>query len=279
MIGLHNGPQLRFAEPKDILTMAEIFADAFGVKDMNKAINIMEVSLEVEPQGCLLAGLGNEAVGLGCIFFYGKLAWIGNMAVRKKFQRRGIGSKIFSKLLEIAGSCGVETIGLDATEVGRKLYKKFGFKEMYATITYSLSEEAIKSLTTSNAKLKLTSIDLGRLRELDREVFGYDRWRVVEAWLRHGGKIIATDKGYALIKGSDIGPLVAESVDAAKTLMSKAILLGGRNIVVPAGNKESTELIQELNPAVKDECTRMALGAPLKGNLSKAFAILHYAKG
>jgi len=259
--------------------MAEIFADAFGVKDMNKAITIMEVSLEVEPQGCFLADLGSEAVGLGCIFFYDGLAWIGNMAVKRKFQKGENGSKIFSKLLEIAEDYDVETIGLDATEVGRRLYKKFGFKEIYSTITYSLPEGTVKSINSSDVDIKLASADIKELKELDKEVFGHDRWRVIEAWLRHGGKLISANDGYVLIKDSNIGPLVAKSVNTAKSLMSKAILLGGRNIIVPASNKLATEFIWGLNPVVKDECVRMVLGAPLKEDINKVFAILHYAKG
>ena len=259
--------------------MAEIFADAFNANDISKVRVIMKVSLEVEPKGCILADLGGEAIGLGCIFFYGELAWIGNMAVKKKFQKRGIGFKIFSKLLEIADSYGVETVGLDATEVGRKLYRKCGFKDLYSTIAYSLHKGVVKSLNSSPKKIKVLKGDVYKLKELDSEVFGYDRWRAVEAWLRHGSKLVVAEEGYALVKGSGIGPLIANSLDEAKSLLSKAIMLGGKSIIVPAGNKRALEFIQALNPVIKHNCIRMNAGAPLKENLSKIFGILHYAKG
>lgn len=80
---------------------------------------------------------GDTFVGTGGISFYqvmptysnptGKKAYIMNMYTRQEYRRKGIASQTLTILLNEARIRGITSIGLEATEMGRDMYIKFGF--------------------------------------------------------------------------------------------------------------------------------------------------------
>lgn len=59
----------------------------------------------------------------------GRRAHLMNVYTQEQFRGNGIGSKMMEILLSEAKKKGVTEVSLDATELGRPLYKKFGFIE------------------------------------------------------------------------------------------------------------------------------------------------------
>ena len=59
----------------------------------------------------------------------GKRAHIMNVYTRNNYRRQGIAYQMVSFLIEEAKQNGVTDISLDATELGRPLYEKFGFSK------------------------------------------------------------------------------------------------------------------------------------------------------
>ncbi len=57
----------------------------------------------------------------------GKRAHLMNVYTRKEFRRKGAGKMMINFLIDEAKSRGVTEISLDATEMGRPLYKALGF--------------------------------------------------------------------------------------------------------------------------------------------------------
>jgi len=76
-------------------------------------------------------------VGTGGVSFYkvmptcdnptGKKAFIMNMYTRQEYRRKGIASETLKLLLSDAKERGITCIGLEASEMGRALYIRFGF--------------------------------------------------------------------------------------------------------------------------------------------------------
>lgn len=60
----------------------------------------------------------------------GKKAYIMNMYTELDYRRRGIAHKALNLLISDAKNRGVFYISLEATDMGRKLYKKFGFVDL-----------------------------------------------------------------------------------------------------------------------------------------------------
>ena len=99
--------------------------------------------LEALPDGRhtgFLAFDGDAFVGAGGVSYYrvmptchnptGRKAYIMNMYVRPAYRRRGIASRILDMLLKDARERGVSCIALEATDMGRPLYEKYGFVPM-----------------------------------------------------------------------------------------------------------------------------------------------------
>jgi ribosomal protein S18 acetylase RimI-like enzyme len=59
----------------------------------------------------------------------GRRAHLMNVWTNKDYRRQGIAEKLVTMLIEEARGRGVSEISLDATEAGRPLYRKLGFKE------------------------------------------------------------------------------------------------------------------------------------------------------
>lgn len=60
----------------------------------------------------------------------GQKAYIMNMYTRPEYRRRGIAFGTLELLVEDAEKRGVTAISLEATDMGRPLYEKYGFVQM-----------------------------------------------------------------------------------------------------------------------------------------------------
>lgn len=82
----------------------------------------------------------NEWVGAGGISFFkvmptfhnptGRKAYIMNMYTKPEYRRNGIAYKTLDLLIEEAKRKGITAISLEATDMGRPLYEKYGFVKM-----------------------------------------------------------------------------------------------------------------------------------------------------
>ncbi|MBM7603055.1 putative acetyltransferase [Metabacillus crassostreae] len=80
-----------------------------------------------------------ETIACGAVIFYdfppsytnknGKKAYIANMYTNENYRGQGIAKNLLSKLVEDVKLSGISKIWLAASEMGRPVYKKFGFKE------------------------------------------------------------------------------------------------------------------------------------------------------
>lgn len=83
---------------------------------------------------------GDTFVGAGGISFFkvmptfhnpsGKKAYIMNMYTSPLYRRQGIAYKTLDLLVQEAKSRGIDLISLEATEMGKPLYRMYGFAEM-----------------------------------------------------------------------------------------------------------------------------------------------------
>ena len=65
----------------------------------------------------------------------GRRAHLMNVWTNRNYRRQGIAEKLVTMLIEEARARGVSEISLDATEAGRPLYRKLGFKESGENMT------------------------------------------------------------------------------------------------------------------------------------------------
>jgi len=90
-------------------------------------------------QVTVLAMDGDKVVGCASMSFMrimptfshptGKRAHLMNVYTSKEYRRQGIAEKMVKMLIDITWQRGATEISLDATEAGRPLYEKLGFKD------------------------------------------------------------------------------------------------------------------------------------------------------
>ncbi len=277
---LPGGVVIRRADFRDVMEMARVYVDAYRASgDPATHADIYRVSLEVEPSGCLVAEMHGSIVGTACFYVYGRLAWIGAVGVVRRLQRRGIGRALMSRVLEELRGRGVETVRLDSTEAGRRLYESLGFKPDYETVAYELYQPP------SCSGWVAVSESRGIPREvldLDREAFGTDRFKALKPFLERGARILLAEtlevEGYAMVYKSRIGPVIARDSRAACFLIREAYAMGGRVVIAPSANEGAIQLLEEAGVR-HASCIRMTLGRPAREKPWMIHGILNWAKG
>lgn len=66
----------------------------------------------------------------------GKNAYIMNMYTRPAYRRKGIASKLLDLLIREAINRGIKKISLEATEMGKLVYRRYGFVPMENEMEY-----------------------------------------------------------------------------------------------------------------------------------------------
>lgn len=89
----------------------------------------------------ILAEEDGIIVGAGIVFYYdsvpsrsnprGKNAYVTSLYVEPEYRNRGIARSIMAELISKAASRGYEIIMLNASDMGRPLYEKMGFTDIY----------------------------------------------------------------------------------------------------------------------------------------------------
>jgi len=99
-----------------------------------------EKALEDDSHVAVLVYDCDQFVGAGGVSFYtvmptyhnpsGRKAYIMNMYTKPEYRRKGIAYHTLDKLVEAAREKGITHITLEATDMGRPLYEKYGFIKM-----------------------------------------------------------------------------------------------------------------------------------------------------
>ena len=129
---LYNAKNIRNDEDKKILfnTNREFLLKSLTdgsfvqwlAKDDEKIVGTSSVSFYVLPPNAMRLS--------------GKVAYIGNMFTYPDYRRQGIATKLFDLSIGSAKEYGCTEICLDATEMGRPLYEKYGFKKNEDAMSY-----------------------------------------------------------------------------------------------------------------------------------------------
>ena len=216
----------------------------------NQVSRDWEFFLQMNPEGCFVAEQ-EKVVGTVTTLRYQKcFSWIGMVLVDPEQRRQGIGMKLLYKALEVL--IKESTVKLDATPAGREIYLKLDFKVEYS-LSRMIRSPAIISRTPGLVR-PVHPDDLRKLAIFDGEIFGADRYRMLD-WLIRGASeyaLIVEDKnhilGYCMGRPGNhftqIGPLAAESADIAKELVS--------GILNQAGNRPLVMDIPCLDPGWKE---------------------------
>jgi len=233
--------------------------------------------LAIEPQGCLGAEIAGHVIGTVTTTRFlpasgpGSFGWIGMLLVHPDFRGRGIGSALLARAIGYLHDCGVETVKLDATPMGRAVYLKHGFRDEYGLERWAGRPIADWGLTIGDCEL--TSADFPAVVACDTAAFGADRRSIVQAWFQswperalavwEGSRLA----GYALARRGarfqQTGPIVCDTPEAGRALLTRALELAvGEEVIVDILSKNAwvRELVQNAGLVQQRTLTRMYQG-------------------
>ena len=156
----------------------------------NQTEHDWQLCLDLNPAGCFVAVYKGEVVGtVTAVCYSNRLAWIGMMLVDPDFRRSGIASRLMQHVMTTLKGC--ETIKLDATPVGKKVYDRSGFEDEYILYRMGLVRQpsfTIPKNTPKSSILPLNLEDWPAITKLDSEVFGADREAVISSFAQTSQK-------------------------------------------------------------------------------------------
>ena len=211
---------------------------------------------------------------------------IAKMIVAPSAQRRGVGAALLDALLTEAERRSLSTLGLVATPLGEPLYESRGF---------ALTGEVAVFIGTptldrpSEPTLPVTDIEAAIA--IERQFIACSRAAMLRGRHRQASATAVchspdgASRGFALAtaKGpyAQLGPLIAETEDIARTLVRAIIsaLPGPVRIDVPGGRTAFRAWLRGLGMPEKGVRPEMARGGSLPWQVPERFALATQAWG
>lgn len=164
-------------------------------------------------------------------------ASVGMMLVASRYQRRGLGKALMEHLLAAAGTGA--TVTLFATDMGKPLYEKLGFKPVRRNVSFvgrftpgrAAVATAASAVARAGTVRDATPADLPAILAADRVAFGADRGPILSRLPGFAERLAILEDpadgitGYAAawrnhVASTVIGPLVAADHEAAALLVT-----------------------------------------------------------
>ncbi len=280
MVGMEiSTEQLRLMNAGD-LTAAVDLSTAAG---WNQTPQDWHMLMDLAPTNCFAIEADGRLVSTTTLLCYSqRLAWIGMVLTSANYRGRGFARRLLVTARDRADSLGIETVKLDATDEGKPIYEKFGFKAEQPVERWSRPGSDQPS---ESRRSRSSSMLSPRFRELDSQAFGTDRSNILQT-LAQRSTLESTPNAFLFARlgrtTQYLGPCIANDLAAARE-----IVIGVTNAaahtswswdLLPA-NKDAVALATELGFTRQRCLTRMARGKPLRGREEMVFAIAGFELG
>lgn len=200
-----------------------------------------------------------------------RLAWVSMVLVAGSFRKRGLATHLLQSCIDSLSSRSLIPV-LDATDEGKVVYGKIGFKPLYGLQRMVCREAFPAHHHEMSGFQPMSESDLSRVLLLDRSLFGADRSAVLRhLFERQRGRahVLLVDeqvKGYVMAREGDhalhMGPIIAPSAQTAFDMTT--VLLENTAGPVYIDTLDSHETFQQqlrkIGFVTQRSFTRMALG-------------------
>lgn len=191
------------------------------------------------------------------ITVYGaKMAWIGMVLVDETYRGQGLGKITFQTCLNEAKALGVETLGLDATDMGEPIYRKVGFQVVHPVTRWGGVPCVERDVVSSGLN--------DAILELDLRWTGVDRSPLLRALAESDAVCYSLGGGYAILRPGrtafHLGPLVAETDGQMLALLHGAFAkIKGEPVICDALSAKSEAMLETIGLKPLRHLQRMGL--------------------
>lgn len=200
---------------------------------------------------------------------------------RIRHRGRGFVRWLMTQALGWADQMQIETVKLDATDQGRPLYDKLGFRSEQAVERWWRIGETGRA-GTSVTDQRASHDDW---RHVDLRAFGADRSELLSKLAGRNPPLLLGNSYLFIRPGrltSYLGPCVSEASESARTLIERALRMpsaGGWSWDLLPANAHAIALARDLDFTPKRHLTRMVRGKELRANEEAIYAIAGFELG
>jgi GNAT superfamily N-acetyltransferase len=212
-----------------------------------------------------------------------EVAGIGMMLVSPRHERQGLGTRLMNHALREGGAASAWLV---ATEDGRPLYERLGFRAIGEKRQFIGDFRTSATMTSRPASI----VDMGAIAELDAEIFGAPRTRMLAQLSTFCDQLRVIDgpdglRGYAgawpNVGSTVIGPVLAENPEVARTLIEDlaAGIDGPIRLDLDLHQQYLVDWVEGLDVGQGSTSTIMVSGEPLPGDRKRLFTAVTAASG
>ena len=234
---------------------------------------IPDIKFYIESTFCtpIKATIDDKIIGIGVLITFENTSWIAHIIVDSTYRNKGIGSQIVNELLKKVKQSSIETCSLIATDLGKLVYLKTGFRTV-TDYTFLQKEKQFIDCSVSKNIVSFEEKYRKAIYDLDRLISGENRTILLKDFL-HSSILYIESKnviGYYIPTLKE-GPIVANSVYAGIELM-KFKYSKIDKAVLPSENIEGLDFLKKMGFVETSKVTRMTFGKDLEWNPHKIFS-------
>ena len=239
--------------------------------------------IELTPQGCLALEADGELAATTTLMCYGRrLAWIGMVLTKMSYRGRGFAQRLLKHALTLAKHMQIETVKLDATDQGRPLYEKLGFRCEQPVERWSRQGTG----NPSYIALPANEPPADNWWVTDHFAFGADRSKLLEHLGRRSRRAQLSAGSYVLSRPGRqteyLGPSVCDAPGSARTLIERALQDAGSRgwswDLLPR-NTSAVAIAQDLEFRPTRHLQRMVRGKSVHAREDAIYAIAGFELG
>jgi GNAT superfamily N-acetyltransferase len=271
---MQNRWRIRPYDASDFCSVARLLKEAF-VSSSDASVRF---SLSRPNTAAIVAELDDAVIGVAMTIRFGETAWVGSVVVSPDWRRKGVGTAVTERAVELALP-EARTVLLLAVEPARAVYERLGFEDECSYGTWVLPTTAFDSMRSREASLRPMNAtdpadEFAHCLELDRIATGEQRisWlepvasamRVVLTPTSRGTETKAS--GYRAQLPWGAGPIIAIDCEVAAGLVRETLAANPETRVeFPDANEPGRAVMRELGLVRVEDDYRMRLGPPVLG--------------
>lgn len=247
----------------------------------NQTADDWRTLLDLAQQGCLAMEVEGELAATTTLLCYGqRLAWVGMVLTKKEFRGRGLARRLLSEVLRLADQMNIETVKLDATDQGRSLYEKSGFRPEQSVERWSRSGTG----SSLNAVVAIPNFLPNQCEEADHPAFGADRSRLLKKMAQRSFVEVAAKSFLLARSGANtayLGPCVSDVSQVARTLVERCVQSTKASLSwdLLTQNRNAIAIAKDFEFTPQRSLTRMVRGNDLRGREASIYALAGFEFG
>lgn len=123
-------PHITAIRPEEVSRWTDVMLEGFIEENKQREDDVYEQLIQCRDVVFLSYRIGNELAGTSILYDTEDYPGIAEVAVPQRFRGNGIATKMIRYILSLAQEAGKPGVMLQASDMGREVYKRLGFRQV-----------------------------------------------------------------------------------------------------------------------------------------------------